>query len=69
MQRYDVVQQTRLLLTLNSEAPNNDDQQTVYDAINNAVDAITDPDSPATFIFVKGQGGCGKTTIAKKIVA
>jgi signal recognition particle GTPase len=64
-----VVEQTRLLLTLNAEAPNNEDQQIVYDAITAAVDAISNSEAPATFIFVKGQGGCGKTTIAKKIMA
>jgi hypothetical protein len=69
LQRYNVVQQTTLLQSLNDEAPNNHDQLNVYNAITNAVNGLTDEDAPGTFFFVKGQGGCGKTTIAKKIMA
>jgi hypothetical protein len=69
LQRYDVQQQNNLLHTLNEEVPNNDDQQNVYNVITTAVNDLADADSTGTFFFVKGQGGCGKTTIAKKIMA
>jgi hypothetical protein len=41
MQRYDAVQQTRLLQTLNDEAPNNHDQLIAYNAITTAVLSAT----------------------------
>jgi hypothetical protein len=69
MQRYEVLQQTQLLQSLNDEAPDNHDQTIVYNAITTTVNALTNANAPASFNFVKRQGGCGKTTIAKNIMA
>jgi hypothetical protein len=61
----DTKQQDQLLQTLQTAAPNNTEQEEVYQAITTAID---DNGSTARF-FIQGQGGCGKTTLAKKLMA
>jgi hypothetical protein len=62
--RYDMPTQSILLTELNSSAPNNPEQQVIFDRI---VEAVTHKES--TFIYVQGPAGSGKTTLAKKIMA
>lgn len=52
------------LRILHATSPNNDKQQQLYDIITRAID-----DNASMLIFLQGQGGSGKTTFAKKIIA
>ena len=49
---------------LQQTSPNNARQQQLYDIITRAID-----DRASMLIFLQGQGGSGKTTFAKKIIA
>jgi hypothetical protein len=62
--RYSIDSQTRLLHELNQSAPNNINQQRIYDRI---VAGINSGES--LFLYVQGPAGSGKTTLAKKIMA
>jgi hypothetical protein len=70
--RYDPNEQVVLLRTLEHESPNNLEQQQIYDeiveALNDDSDDVSDSEQ-GTIFFVQGQGGSGKTTLAKKLLA
>jgi len=61
---YDPHQQTQLLQKLNSETPNTEQQQSVYNQIMHSIE-----NKRTKLYFIQGKGGSGKTTLAKKILA
>jgi len=62
--RYSIDTQTRLLQHLNETAPNNTNQQSIYDRVVRAVN-----NGESLFLYCQGPAGSGKTTLAKKIMA
>ena len=62
--QYDKQDQERLLQSMNNSMPNTNQQQYIFDYAINAIE-----NKQTRLIFVQGMGGCGKTTIAKKILA
>jgi ABC-type glutathione transport system ATPase component len=62
--RYSQMAQQELLEELNRIAPNNDEQQEIFDTVTDAVD-----NKQSQFFFIQGQAGSGKTTLAKKLMA
>jgi hypothetical protein len=62
--KYSSDDQRQLLESFNTQFPNNDEQEIIYQEIIHCLD------SGATGkFFINGQGGCGKTLLAKKILA
>jgi hypothetical protein len=62
--KYDCQQQAALLTDLHLRAPNNPEQETVFHLIVSAIDS-----GRTRKMFLHGKGGCGKTTLAKKLMA
>ena len=61
---YDINQQTQLLQSLNSNTPNTEQQQNVFNEIMYSI-----LNNRTKLYFIQGKGGSGKTTLAKKILA
>ena len=60
---YDPVSEAEKFELLNSQFPNNNDQQHIFDTIMEAVQT-----GRKKFFFIDGPGGTGKTTVIKKII-
>jgi hypothetical protein len=81
--RYNPLHQAAALAELHRKVPNNEDQETVYVEICSRLDRIAiakanqQGDEPLNdanivagrLVFIQGQGGSGKSTFAKKILA
>ena len=65
--KYDAAFQAQLLQQLNQSHPNNPEQQEVFDYITNEIDNIN-PEK-ATYIFLNGPAGSGKSCLTQKIMA
>ena len=61
--QYDPHLELQKFESLQTEYPNNQDQQRVFDAILEAAHVVR-----KTFFFIDGPGGTGKTTIIKKVI-
>jgi len=62
--QFDRVDQERLLQSMNTTTPNTNEQQYIFDLAMNAIE-----NKETQLLFIQGIGGCGKTTLAKKILA
>jgi hypothetical protein len=62
-------EQLALLRRLEVEAPNNENQADVFRTVTQAMDITSNGDDRSKLYFLQGQGGCGKTTVAKKLMA
>jgi len=62
--QYDRSDQERLLQNMDISMPNTTEQQEMFDFAMNAIEH-----KETRLIFIQGIGGCGKTTMAKKILA
>jgi hypothetical protein len=62
--KYSAEEQLQVFIQLNLNCPNNVEQEHIFQIIKNAIDL----DETMKF-FIQGQAGCGKTTVAKKILA
>jgi hypothetical protein len=62
--KYSQEEQSNLLETLNRRFPNNDEQEEIFQKIRHVLDH-----GESHMFFIQGQGGCGKTMLAKKIMA
>ena len=62
--KYDPSLQDQLLRKLQQDTPNNEEQEVFYEEITRAI-----ANGGTAKFFLIGQGGCGKTTLAKKILA
>ena len=61
--KYAVHSQRALYEQLDTQFPNNQDQQNVFDTI---MDAVVNASNSKRFFFIDGPGGTGQTTIVKK---
>ena len=64
--KYAVHSQRALYEQLDTQFPNNQDQQNVFDTI---MDAVVNPSNTKRFFFIHGPGGTGQTTIVKNLIA
>jgi len=62
--RYDPTAEEQRLNYLNSETPNTVEQKQIFEYTMNAIN-----ENKSEVIFIQGDGGSGKTTLAKKIIA
>jgi hypothetical protein len=62
--KYSEVEQLNLFETLNHQFPNNNEQEQIFQIIKETLDS-----GESKMFFIQGQGGCGKTMLAKKILA
>ena len=64
--KFSVHSQSALYERLDTQFPNNDEQQRIFDTI---IDAVVNASNNKRFFFIDGPGGTGKTTIVKKLIA
>lgn len=62
--QYDAKDQERLLEFMNSTMPNTTEQKHIFDLVLSAIE-----NKETRLLFIQGIGGCGKTTLAKRILA
>jgi energy-coupling factor transporter ATP-binding protein EcfA2 len=62
--KYNAEEQLVVLNELNINSPNNEDQEQLFQTIKLSIDL-----NETCKYFIQGQAGCGKTTLAKKILA
>jgi hypothetical protein len=62
--KYSQEEQLHLFETLNLQFKNNEEQEQIFQRIQEALDH-----GDSRKFFIQGQGGCGKTMLAKKILA
>jgi hypothetical protein len=62
--KYNENEQSNLFHLLNRQIPNTDEQESIFQLIKTCID-----EDKSGKYFIQGQGGCGKTMLAKKILS
>jgi hypothetical protein len=69
--RYNVHEQKVILQNLHRKIPNTDEQDALYQIVTSKLDTMSNGglDQIGVMYFIQGQGGSGKSTFAKKLLA
>ena len=62
--KYDPAYQAQLLEELNKTIPNNEEQQEIFEYVEEQIDTL-EPEK-TNFLFINGPAGSGKSTLSQK---